>query len=447
MSLSSFLSGITAVTSRFYPARFLWFCRILLFAGLAYKTIVQSHAANWSWSTSPGTTNFNANNWTSGTTPGSATGKPAAGDSLFFGTSSQLALTNDYSAATAFNGITFNNSANLFTLGGSGITLGGGITNGTGIISEAINFNLALSASRTIEVNSGSLLLGGVISGATYGLTKTGNGTLTLSGANTYSGATTINVGTVKIDAGAGGALSSSSGLTFNGSGFFNYDNTTASGSKSQSLGALTPSAGEGVVKVTRSTNQTVSLTFSSLATRTAGAALNLATGGTPGMNGTDSSISISGTSAGLLNKGVFFNGADYAYANTAGGYIRAPVYGTDSGFASVTTLAGNSATHNLLTTSCSFSDGNFFKSTKINSASAVDITISGTSWYWSGTGNGGLLRTGGGRGTGVSNRYNFRHGRRQCGDCGQRHNGSDEMRRGHDDFECDEHLFRRDDH
>ncbi|MFN9982076.1 MAG: autotransporter-associated beta strand repeat-containing protein, partial [bacterium] len=59
---------------------------------------------------------------------------------------------------------------------------------------QTINMALALGGASTGIVNTaaGDITIGGVISGV-GGLTKTGNSTLTLSAANTYAGATTIN--------------------------------------------------------------------------------------------------------------------------------------------------------------------------------------------------------------------------------------------------------------
>ncbi len=60
---------------------------------------------------------------------------------------------------------------------------------------------ISASQTLTIDTNGFNLANSGVISGATGALTKISTGTLTLSGANTYGGGTTINAGTININA------------------------------------------------------------------------------------------------------------------------------------------------------------------------------------------------------------------------------------------------------
>lgn len=67
----------------------------------------------------------------------------------------------------------------------------------------------ALFATRTVEVTANTLTIGGAISDGTHadypvnGLTKTGAGTLELTGVSTYSGATTVSAGTLALGASA----------------------------------------------------------------------------------------------------------------------------------------------------------------------------------------------------------------------------------------------------
>ena len=105
-------------------------------------------------------------NWTGGNAP------PLAGDSLLFDGSTQTGSTNDLTAGSAFNGLTFNPGASPFTLGGNSLLLSGSMAgNGLGVANnspnlQTISLNLAVdrgtytfsSPSATLALN-GSLTL------------------------------------------------------------------------------------------------------------------------------------------------------------------------------------------------------------------------------------------------------------------------------------------------
>lgn len=164
-----------------------------------------SSSANGNWTTSQ--------NWNEGT--------PNAGDALIFPAgASRLANNNDFAANTSFRSITFG-GAN-YVLSGNAINLNEGIiaTNNSG--TNTVNFAIQLNSNQTFRCavpstkliiagnvalgsrtftadTAGELALSGIISGA-GGLLKTNAGTLTLSGDNTFTGATTINAGRLNVN-------------------------------------------------------------------------------------------------------------------------------------------------------------------------------------------------------------------------------------------------------
>ena len=59
---------------------------------------------------------------------------------------------------------------------------------------------VAMNASRIVTTNGHDLTVGGAISGNTFSLTKAGAGTMTLSGANTFTGGATLSAGQLNIN-------------------------------------------------------------------------------------------------------------------------------------------------------------------------------------------------------------------------------------------------------
>ncbi|TLD71723.1 PEP-CTERM sorting domain-containing protein [Phragmitibacter flavus] len=152
------------------------------------------HAQTATWNGLGPTDNWSeSTNWTG--TP------PTASSSLAytFGGTTRLTPFNDLASLTA-NGITFSAGAGAFTLSGTAITLAGNITNSSSNL-QTIDLNLAFSDATQRTVNSGSttanLTISGDISG-TGGIIKTGAGTLTLSGNNTFDGNLNINAGILR---------------------------------------------------------------------------------------------------------------------------------------------------------------------------------------------------------------------------------------------------------
>ncbi len=186
----------------------------------------------------------------------------AAGATLVGATGDSLGYNSDGTQVTTINllGGTFNNSTgsnqgyttNVNLTGGTMTSSGGGrfnFTSGFGITSLASGttslisggIDIRDSSNLAITVASGFTTIGidlnisGAIGNNTGGsgaLTKAGAGTLVLSGANTYTGGTTVNGGTLRVADGGGNRLANASTVTVNNTGTFEHtgSNTTPTG-------------------------------------------------------------------------------------------------------------------------------------------------------------------------------------------------------------------------
>jgi fibronectin-binding autotransporter adhesin len=213
-------------------------------------------AATWYWDTTTTGLWTDGANWSDNATSGGTTGtvptNNTATDIAFFNQSTvngdqtvQLdanrSIAGIIAANTGTTAITSDSStARLLTLGASGITVNAGagavvLDGATSPLNLAIALNQSfnVSAATTLQIvgnvsraaadtttrtltltGSGAARLDGVVSNGgasgSLALAKSGSGTLTLTGANTYSGATSFSAGTILVgidSVGSGGTV------------------------------------------------------------------------------------------------------------------------------------------------------------------------------------------------------------------------------------------------
>lgn len=281
------------------------------------------------------------------------------------------------------------------------------LANQTGT-SPGLTLNAAFTA---IGVGAKTLTLGGTntadntINGAivdngganTTSLTKINDGVWALGGTNTYTGATTVADGTLKILANAAGStiVADTSAITFNvftttqtAGGtleFVGQDNV----SNVENLGALTPTQGANTIVLSPGAGTgTASLIFSSLGAIGDGASVNIV-----GADAVNNTVTLTGVADGLVAPQFFFGGSEFAYADTA--VLRAPVYGGDGGFSTsataLTTLENNEITG-------SFSNAaETIATLKINGSQTLTLTGLLTIRTGAAGTDGAILQTGGG--------------------------------------------------
>ncbi len=227
---------------------------------------------------------------------------------------------------------------------------------------------------------------------------KTGLGTWMLSGANTYTGATQVSAGLLKIQDTFGAAsrnvIADTSSISFvadtatqNAGGTLQYVGAPGAASL-EAVGALIPAAGASTIKVTPGANGTATLNIASIGTRTAGATVDFA----PAAGG---SIVLGTAPAGYVGAFSSFQGANFAYApSTTSATLRAPIYGTDAGFveAGATLTAGS---HNSVLGGTTTSGAMTISSLRMN----ADAVVTQTGLLTINTGAntpGGILASGG---------------------------------------------------
>ncbi len=147
---------------------------------------------------------------------------------------------NTYSGGTTVSNGTLTLVGNG-TLGTGGLTVNGGTANFNGLTRSLASLsgsggtvNLGTSGTSTLTVGdaSNTTYSGVIAGGSTNELTKVGTGTLTLSGTNTYTGATNITAGTLAVNGSthAASVVNIGTAGTLTGSGVINGNATLTGG-------------------------------------------------------------------------------------------------------------------------------------------------------------------------------------------------------------------------
>ena len=160
---------------------------------------VPAHAQTNSqtWDGGGGDNNWStAANWTNDTVP--------INQFVDFAGTTQTSTNNDINAGKYIYQLRFKNttSGRNFTVGGNQVFVHNAVKTydvASGNITDVINMNIDTLNGNWVTGTNHDLTMNGLAGSGSDVLIKSGGGTLTLAGANTYTGATTVNAGTLKV--------------------------------------------------------------------------------------------------------------------------------------------------------------------------------------------------------------------------------------------------------
>jgi filamentous hemagglutinin family protein len=344
----------------------------------------------------------------------------AASDALGAGVNTNVTVNNTAGGTSVFDLDGYDQIIGTLTLGGASgtstsvnnvatgagtLTLGGNVTytNTGNPLGSTISGNLSLgAATRTFTIgDSGNsnpeLDITAIVSG-TGGLIKAGAGTLKLSGANTYTGATTINAGVLSVSSLADGGVASNIGASTNAAANFvmgggtllytggdvtidrnftltaattnTFDidgaaNLTIGGASTATTGALAK-AGTGILTLAGA-NLYTGLTTINAGTLAYGANNALATGGITINNGSTLDIGTYNDSVGLVTL------ADGYITGSSGTLTSTSAFALQSGSVSAI-LAGTSGVNKTTAGTVLLSGANTYSGTTTLTAGTLQV-------------------------------------------------------------------------